>query len=191
MLEASNEFVMKLFYLLLGATPKGRNTEQHDVFFGIAEHLNDLVPFISEFWPEAQGKIHLDGFKEVRFVDGFELEIVEKSQIDGGNHLFFINLGGYKKGYFTEFHEQHLMVGKSLAEVVKRAKKTYFYREMGFPSAVSHIDDKHGVDIDDVLKVNDILPRQMKDKYSINLKKSNAVHQENPFEIGYFPIHKL
>lgn len=47
---------LKLFYVILGATPKGRNIEQHDVFFGIAENLKDLIPDMKEFWKEAEGK---------------------------------------------------------------------------------------------------------------------------------------
>ena len=62
---------MKLFYTILGATPKGRNTEQHDAFFGIAESLKDLIPEMKKFWPEAKGKIHIDGYQELNFVDGF------------------------------------------------------------------------------------------------------------------------
>ena len=51
---------MKLFYVILGATPPGRNIEQHDVFFGIAENLKDLVEDMKAFWKEAKGKIHID-----------------------------------------------------------------------------------------------------------------------------------
>ena len=69
---------MKLFYILLGATPKGRNTEQHDVFFGIAKNAKDLKLAIYDSWPEAEGKIHMDGYIEVKFVDGFEIKIVDK-----------------------------------------------------------------------------------------------------------------
>jgi hypothetical protein len=47
----------KLFMLLLGCKPLGRNTEQHDIFFGIADSLPELKPEILNFWPEAQGKI--------------------------------------------------------------------------------------------------------------------------------------
>ena len=62
---------------------------------------------------------------------------------------------------------------------------------MGFENATSHIDDKHGVDIDDIFKVNDILPLEMKEKYSIVLKKSVAEVQENKTAIGYLKIDKL
>ena len=182
---------MKLFYIILGATPKGRNTEQHDVFFGIAETLKDLVPAMKNFWPEAKGKIHLDCYQEVQFVEGFEIEIVERKKTEDENQLFFINLGGYQVGQFQEFHEQFLMVGKSMSEIIKRVKQTPFYKTMGFENATSHIDDKHGVDIDDIFKVNDILPLEMKEKYSIVLRKSEEKIQENKTVIGYLKIDKI
>lgn len=182
---------MKLFYIILGATPKGRHIEQHDVFFGIAENLGDLVPDIKDFWKEAEGKIHIDCYQEVRFADGYEVKIVEKTEEISENQLYFINLGGYKKGYFEEFHEQHLMVGKSMGDIIKRAKATEFYKTMGFEGAVSHVDDKHGVDIDDIFNVNDILPPRMKEKYSVRLERSDAPNQENPMGLGYLKIDKI
>lgn len=182
---------MKLFYVILGATPKGRNIEQHDVFFGIAENLKNLVPDMKEFWKEAEGKIHIDCYQEVKFADGFEIKIIERTNDIQENQLFFINLGGYKPGFFEEFHEQHLMVGNTMGDIVKKAKTTAFYKTMGFEGAVSHIDDKHGVDIDDIFNVNDILPARMKEKYSIILTKSDAVNQENPMGLGYLNIDKI
>lgn len=179
---------MKLFYVLLGATPKGRNTEQHDVFFGIAEDVYDLKKDINEFWQEANGKIHLDGYIEVNFVDGYEVKIVEKFENSDTNHLYFMNLGGYKLGTFQELHQQLLMVGNSVSSVIKRAMKTDFYKEMSFKNAESHIDDHYGVDIDDLSKVDDLLPSAMKEKYSIILKKSSDEIQENPTKIGYFKL---
>lgn len=182
---------LKLFYIILGATPKGRNIEQHDVFFGIAESLKDLVPEMKNFWKEADGKIHLDCYQEVKFADGYEVKIVEKGEKTSEEQLYFINLGGYKKGFFEEFHEQHLMVGNSMGDIVKKAKATDFYKTMGFEGAVSHIDDKHGVDIDDIFNVSDILPQEMKEKYSIVLTKSDAENQENPMGLGYLKIDKI
>lgn len=182
---------MKLFYIILGATPTGRNIEQHDVFFGIAENLKELVPHMKDFWKEADGKIHIDCYQEVRFADRYEVKIVEKTDAISENQLYFINLGGYKKGYFEEFHEQHLMVGSSMGEVVKKVKETEFYKTMGFENAVSHIDDKHGVDIDDIFNVNDILPQAMKEKYSIILERSDEENQENPMGLGYLKIDKI
>ncbi len=177
---------MKLFYVILGATPQGRNTEQHDVFFGIAEDIQSLVPAMKAFWHDA--KIHIDAYQEVAFADGYQIEIVEKEANTAEEQLFFINLGGYKQGYFEEFHEQHLMVGKSLAAVIARVKQTDFYKTMGFKTAESHIDDKHGVDIDDIFKVNDILPSEMKEKYSLRLSRSTDTPQENVLKVGYIKV---
>ena len=182
---------MKLFYVIIGATPKGRNIEQHDVFFGIAENLKDLVPAIKNFWKEAEGKIHIDCYQEVQFADGYEIKIIEKTSQISENNLFFINLGGYKPGHFEEFHEQHLMVGKSMGEIVKRVKQTEFYKTMGFKNAESHIDDKHGVDIDDIYKISDLLSKEAKKKYSIILEKTAAENQENLMKIGYLKIDKV
>ena len=54
--------------VLLGSKPKGRNTEQHDVFFGIAHSLEELYPDLAGFWPDAKG-LHIDAWREV-FVVG-------------------------------------------------------------------------------------------------------------------------
>lgn len=181
---------MKLFYILLGATPKGRNIEQHDVFFGIAENVKDLFPAIRDFWKDAGSTFHMDGYQEIKYVDGFEVKIVPKVENPSFHQLYFVNLGGYKIGFFEEFHQQSLMVGTSMAEIVKKAKATTFYKTMGFKNAVSHIDEKHGVDVDDVFSVSDILPLSMKEKYSIILEPSESGNQSNFSKVGYIKINK-
>lgn len=182
---------MKLFYVILGATPPGRNTEQHDIFFGIAPSLKDLIPDMKKFWPEANGKIHIDGYQEVRFVDGFEVNIVANNNENSPNNLFFVNLGGYEKGHFEELHQKFLMVDEKLSKIIRRVKKTDFYKTKGFPEAESHIDDQYGVDIDDIFKVEDILPLKMKEKFSLQLVKSDIENQENVTFVGYLSLKKL
>jgi hypothetical protein len=41
---------LKLFMVIIGCTPTGRFTEQHDVFFGIGKTLRELVPQMQAFW---------------------------------------------------------------------------------------------------------------------------------------------
>ena len=113
---------MKLFYIIIGCTPKGRHTEQHDVFFGIAENIRDLVPEIINFWPEAKGKLHVDAYREVNFVNGYQVEVVEKSKKSTAETLFFFNLGGYLPDVLQEYHKQVLVVEKSLSEATKKVK---------------------------------------------------------------------
>lgn len=61
--------------ILLGCKPIGRNIEQHDLFFGIGKSLSDVKTDIIDFWKESNGKIHIDGWREVKAVDGYAIEI--------------------------------------------------------------------------------------------------------------------
>ena len=86
---------------MIGCRPKGRFTEQHDIFFGIGNSLSELVPQMKAFWPEAKGKIHIDAWREVTNVDNHTIEIVSKvDAVANASQLFFINLGGYKENEF-------------------------------------------------------------------------------------------
>jgi hypothetical protein len=183
----------KLFMLLIGCKPPGRHTEQHDVFFGIAESVKELIPAIKEFWTEAEGKMHIDGWREVTFVDGYAVTVQPKKEtaINSNGKLFFINLGGYKQNEFEEFHYKMLVAAKDKTEAINSSKKTAFYLHTGFEGANSHIDDKYGVDVDDVYEIEDILPEQIKEQYSIILNKSETIQTEDKLHLGYFKINSF
>ena len=179
--------------LLLGCKPGGRYTEQHDVYFGIGEKIRDLVPGIVEFWPEANGKIHVDAWREVTALDGHSIDIIKtdlKTQEANRHKIFFLNLGGYKAHEFEEYHYKMLCVAPDKGMAVQLAKQTAFYKHTGFSGAESHIDDKYGVDVDDVYQIEDILPRDVKQKYSIVVSPVWAGHNDE-LHLGYFQLHKL
>lgn len=180
----------KLFMVILGATPKGRLTEQHDVFFGIGGSLRELVPQMQAFWPEAEGKIHIDSWREVTSVGGYSIEVVPKNEKSGQPQLFFINLGGYKENELEEFHYKILAVADSMTEAVKQSKATTFYKHFGFKGAESHVDDKYGIDVDDIHKVGDILAADLKQKYALQITL-NQNQPEDELHIGYVKIEKL
>ncbi|HEX8461634.1 MAG TPA: DUF1543 domain-containing protein, partial [Segetibacter sp.] len=182
--------VLKLFMVLVGCRPKGRNTEQHDVLFGIASSIKELVPTIINFWPEVKGNIHVDAWREVTEVDNFKIEILPKannSVENTNNKLFFLNLGGYKKNEFEEFHYKMLAIATSKKEAVKIARETAFYKHTGFKGAPSHIDDKYGVDVDEVFEIKDIVPTGMKAEYSINIAGHTSEKQDE-MHLGYFKL---
>jgi Domain of Unknown Function (DUF1543) len=182
----------KLFMILLGCTPKGRHTEQHDIFFGIAQSLAELKPAMQQFWPGAQ--LHIDAWREVTNVDGHKIEVVSKRDVnDNGNHLFFLNLGGYKQNEFDEFHYKMLVVAPDKGMAVKAATQTAFYKHVSLPgNGTSHIDDRYGVDVDDVFKIADILPLNQKEKYSIIISNnSTASFQQDELHLGYVKWNAL
>ena len=177
---------------MLGCRPKGRFTEQHDIFFGIANSLKDLIPQMKSFWPEANGQIHVDVWREVTMVDNYSIEIVSKSENSQlANQLFFINLGGYKEGEFEEFHYKILSVASTLGEATKKSKETSFYKHCGFKGATSHIDDKFGVDVDDIYNVREILELDLKEKFGLKITKSISELVEDKLHIGYLKLDKI
>ena len=191
---------MHLFMVLIGCRPKGRNTEQHDVFFGIAHELRDLVPEIKQFWKGAS-PLHLDGWRIVKNVDGYKISVSGKEHptIQPFNHstnqptpkLFFLNLGGYKENHFEEFHYKMLTVAANKAGAAAAAKKTAFFMHTGFnKDAAAHIDDRFGVDVDDLFEIPDILPAAIKDKFCINIEPGISL-PEDEIQLGYFKLHEL
>jgi len=181
---------MKLFLLILGCRPKGRNTEQHDTFFGIGNSLADLLPQIKQFWPGG-GQIHIDSWREVTAADGFSIAVIPKAQEKSANKLFFLNLGGYKPNDLEEYHYKLLSVADTKSTAIQAAKKTAFYLHTGFKGAVSHIDDKYGVDVDDVYEIADILPPDVKDQYSLLVEKKTDDLPEDKLHIGYVTLKSL
>jgi hypothetical protein len=215
---------LKLFMVLLGCTPTGRHTEQHDIFFGIGGSIEDLIPEIIAFWPEANGKIHIDAWREVNRVDGCSITVTERSM--GDPHpadprpaalrrprpqtpaLFFINLGGYKENQFDEAHYKMLVVADNIDDAKATAKNNVFFTLASLEdsptnrNATSHIDDKYGIDVDDVFQVQDILPAGFKEKYLVGIQPGGRPQEpgglsqaqpadsakEDDMHLGYFKI---
>lgn len=158
----------KLFMVLLGCTSKGRNTEQHDVFFGIGKSIADLKTQMENFWPGTQ--LHIDAWREVTNVDGFLVAVIASTEnkISNLQQLFFLNLGGYKQNEFEEFHYKMLAVAANKGVAVKTAMKSAFYKHTSLPGpGTSHIDDRYGVDVDDIFLIKDILATEIKSQFSI------------------------
>jgi hypothetical protein len=178
--------------LLIGCRPPGRHTEQHDVFFGIGESLKDLMPAVDDFWPEVKGKFHLDAWREVNLVDGWSVTVTEKDKRGASQqNLFFINLGGYKENEMEEFHYKMLATGNDKNEAIKKAKTTAFFKHTGFKGATSHIDDKYGVDVDDMENVQDILPAESRQLYAIHLSPAPEGAAEDILHLGYFKLTNI
>ena len=178
----------KLYMLLIGASPPERNIEQHDVFFGIGDSINDLITDVVAFWP-GNNKLHFDAWREVTSVNGYKVEVVLKNESKHGSafKLFFINLGGYKQNEFEEFHYKMVIAAADKSEAINLSKQTAFFRHTGFKGATSHIDDKFGVDVDDIYEIADILPVGIKEKYSIMVTPADSL-AEDEMNLGYFKL---
>ena len=193
-----------LFMVQLGGRPKGRLIEQHDMFFGVANELVELIPAINEHWPEVNNKWHVDSYRAVTRVGGYRIDWVATAKSDSANEnqaenvtnlkLFFINLGGYLPDDFEEYHHKLLIIAPTQAEAIKQAKQSDFYKKYSFKdkdtpfNAASHIDDKHQVDVDDIYNVSELLSAG---SLQITEDKANTAAIEDKSYIGYLSIKNL
>ena len=188
---------LKLYMILLGANPAGRFIEQHDIFFGIGSSLKELVPAMREFWPESKSTLHIDAWREVTLVDWFRVHVQEKGLMEKNSaetnsvKLFFLNLGGYREGEFEEFHYKMVVAAETVSEAIKKAKQTAFYQHFGFKGAPSHIDEKFGLDVDDLYKVADILPKQMLENYELVLQPVDELSEPDVLHLQYLQLGKI
>ena len=83
-----------------------------------------------------------------------------------------------------------VVVAKTKAEAIKKAKQTTFYKHCGFKGAESHIDDKYGIDVDDIHNIEDILSDKFKSQYRLKITKTNT-NSEDEKHIGYLKIDKI
>jgi hypothetical protein len=180
---------LNLYMTLLGCTPAGRLTEQHDIFFGIGTSVLDIKKDMYAFWPDG-GQLHVDSWRKVTYVDGYKITIVPKEEaVPQPEKLFVLNLGGYKPGELEEYHYKALIVATTVSTAIKASKKTAFYKHYGFKGAESHLDEKYGLDVDDMHKVDDILPARFKEKYHIQITKVDE-GIDDELHIGYFKLGK-
>lgn len=181
---------MQLYFLILGCKPAGRNTEQHDAFFGIGNSLQDLLPQIEIFWPDG-GRIHIDSWRVLSQVDRFAITVVPRTELpSSSNKLFFLNLGGYKPGDMEEYHYKMFVVAADKAAAVTVAKQSAFYKHTGFKGAESHIDDKYGVDVDDIYEIEEVLPEALKQQYALSISPTTVI-KEDELHIGYTKLNSL
>ncbi|WP_204662360.1 DUF1543 domain-containing protein [Dyadobacter sandarakinus] len=168
--------------------------EQHDVFFGIATSLKELAGEMEAFWPDS-GKLHIDAWREVTVVEGFQIQVVavDKSEAPGEgrkNKLFFINLGGYQPFRFEEQHYMLLTIKSDKASAIKEAKKTLFFQTNHSPGASSHIDDKYGIDVDELYEIEEILPPTQRGKFRINISLNDKLDADE-IHLGYLKMSLL
>jgi len=138
----------KLFAVYLGGRAPKSNTELHDVVFVTGPAIKGCYEKLMDKWFGDPARLHIDSWIELRVVDGFQISLQDRPA-DSGKKLFFINLGAYLPGQFTEVHANAFVVAGDEAEVKKRAKG-----ELLRGAQSVHTDDLY--DIDDCLEISEV-----------------------------------
>lgn len=198
-----------LFMVQLGARPKGRLIEQHDIFFGVGDSLSALIPAINTHWPEVKNKWHIDSYQAVTHVIGVDGRCYkiswsadepkdhaqdQEAQQRESPKLYFINLGGYQQGSIEEFHHKLLVVASTESEAKAYARKTRFYKDFSYSDketpfdGASHIDDKLCVDVDEIYDVSGLISSG---RLFIEPLAEDIEPVEDKAYVGYLSIKKL
>jgi hypothetical protein len=135
----------KLFAVYLGGRAPKCNTELHDVVFVAGDAIEATYERLMDKWFGDPLRLHLDSWLELRIVDGFHVSLGTGPNT-GPKKLYFINLGAYLPGQFTEIHANAFVVAENEQEVKSRAK-----RELLRGTQSVHTDDLY--DIDDCLEI--------------------------------------
>jgi hypothetical protein len=167
---------MKLFMFYIGGNFRNSNVELHDVRFSIGETPEDCHADLRRQWWGDPESLHLDCWGAVEQADGFDVALTTDTPRDGANRLFFVNLGGYDPGEFTELHKNVLLVAPDANAAKARAK-----------AGIKHWATPHKDRLFEVEQAVDLSASMQRYGYSLKLTKART---EKPFVFvcRYLPI---
>ena len=150
----------------LGGRAPRCNTELHDVTFAVGPSIESCYEQIMDRWFGDPARLHIDSWLELQCVDGHRISL-QPTPVASGKKLFFINLGAYLPGQFTEIHANAFVVAAGEIEVKKRAKAELLRGTLSV-----HTDDLY--DIDDCLEISEV------SGLAVDLEPDSAATQSPP-----------
>lgn len=116
---------MNLFALVIGGSHEKSLVELHDVRFCIASSLEDTFEELRKSWWGLPETLHIDAWGVLSCADGHRVHIRREPAPEGSPRLFFVNLGGYDPGQFTELHQNVFVVAPDERKAKVRALAQY------------------------------------------------------------------
>lgn len=128
--EIGGILMKKLFMIGVGGSARNANVEVHGMQFVYAESLEDSFPILLERW--YGDSIHLDGYTELMYIDGYEID----KSLSSKKNLYMIVYGGYKSDVIDELHDYHFVLADNPIDAKKVAKK-----DMKKFTYMNHVDE--------------------------------------------------
>lgn len=147
-MASANQTEQRLFAVYLGGRAPRGNTELHDVVFVVGEAIETCYERLMDKWFGDPLRLHIDSWIELQVVDGYRISLQPHPPAQD-KKLYFINLGAYLPGQFTEVHANAFVIAASETEVKRRAKS-----ELLRGAQSVHTDDLY--DIDDCLEIAEV-----------------------------------
>lgn len=162
----------KLFIFYLGGNMENSQIEMHDVVFVVAKTDEEATDKIKKKWCGIAKSLHVDSWLIAEHVDGFTISLSESQPAKNESHLYFVNLGYYKKDVFGELHFMTLVVAQSKIDAIEKAKN-----KCSQDLEMLHSDNVY--DLDDCIRLEEV------DHYFINLDYTSLnQHMMSPIN-GY------
>ncbi|RYD43630.1 MAG: DUF1543 domain-containing protein [Sphingomonadales bacterium] len=114
---------MKLFAIYIGGEFEGANIELHDMRFVVAPAIGDTYDTLRRQWWGIPKSLHIDCWAEIDHADGYDVTL-RPEPFAGPERLYYVNLGGYAPGEFSERHKNVFVVADSLAKAKARALRS-------------------------------------------------------------------
>lgn len=114
---------MKLFAIYIGGDMAGANIELHDMRFVAADSIEETHDELRRQWWGRPASLHIDCWSEISHADGYAVALKREVSEDV-NKLYYVNLGGYDHGQFTEIHKSIFVVAQTPSKAKVRALKT-------------------------------------------------------------------
>lgn len=167
----------KLYAVYLGgdAAPKS-NTELHDVVFVVGETIEACYPQLLNKWFGTPQGLHLDVWWELDVVDGHRISLHPDAPTSE-QQLYFVNMGAYAPGKFTELHESAFLVSANVDDVKARAKA----------SLCVGLEQVHK---DDLYEIDDCIAIDRVDDLHVHLTPTTDVSTTTP-HCGYHIIPQV
>lgn len=167
--ETNMEVIMNnIFMIGIGGSMPDTTVEVHDVLFIVAEQFEDTINEIKDRWYGVPESLHVDSYKVISHIDGYELDLSGSSE----NDLYFINYGGVIEGVFGEVHDMTFVVASNLEEATSLAKL-----KMKDFKGMNHIDE--------ITNINKYL-----DGKQIGFVNAQSKFNQTPDWHGYMPLGK-
>lgn len=165
----------KLFAVYLGGRAPKCNTELHDVVFVVGTSIEATYEQLMDKWFGNPLRLHIDSWVNLQIVDGYQI-VLRREPASQPQKLYFVNLGAYLPGQFTELHANAFVVAETEQQVKQRAKKELLQGTQSL-----HTDDLY--DIDDCLEIGTV------DGYHVHLEPTAETQSFDPNN-GYHIIPK-
>ena len=178
---------MHLFLVMLGGRVTGCNIELHDVRWVVGETIKDTIPELKKQWIGSRRGLHIDSYRRVKQVDGYQVSIHTGSERHAGQpkgpKLWFVNLGAYSASDMAEQHQFGLITAESTQAAKAKTKRMWL---RGLEQI--HKDDLFPVDGSP--NVDDLLPIDGNGLWHVRLTPSSneTNDSDTPEWYGYWRI---